>query len=187
MKIIENELTKQLRECFKNTKKDEVQGKKHKGLLIIKPDDKSAKEYIQKAKDSLGWCEIYKLKGADYKIPEEWFYSLYYCALALLAKLGIESRSQKYTAMFLLYLQSKGVINYQEEFIESITVHKEKGKESEVDRREEARYSSVIKIENVSERYEHMMQFCRETIAHTEEIIFSNSLKIPEEIREMIK
>lgn len=176
------ELAKELRECFKQANEDEKQGKKHKGLLIIEPDDDSAKKYIQKAKDSLEWCEVYKLKGADYKIPEEWFYSLYYCALAFLTKLGIDSRSQKYTALFLSYMQSKGFINYGEEFIESIMVHKEKGKESEVDRREEARYSPAIKMEKVSERYEKMMQFCKEAIAQTEEIIFSNSLKIPEEL-----
>ncbi len=176
------ELAKELKESIRRAKNDEEQGKKHKGLLVIKPDDKSAKEYIQKSKNALEWCEVYKLKGAHYKIPEEWFYSLYYCALAFLAKIGIESRSQKYTAMFLSYMQNKGIIDYGEEFIESIMVHKEKEKESEVDRREEARYSSAIKMENVLERYDKMMQFCKEAITRTEEIIFSDTLKIPEEL-----
>ena len=106
------DLAKKLRDCFKDAEKDEKEGKKHKGLLVVEPNDKYAREYIQKAKDSLDWCNVYKQKGADYKIPEEWFYTLYYCGLAFFAKLGVESRSQKYTAMFLEYLQSKGVINY---------------------------------------------------------------------------
>ncbi len=174
---------RKLRECFKEAKKDEEDGKKHKGLLIVEPNDRFAKEYIQKAKNTLDWCEIYKLKGADYKIPEEWYYSLYYCALALLAKLGVESRSQKYTAMFLAYMQSKGIINYSSKFIESIAVYKEKERESEVDRREEARYGPDIKIDSVAERYNEMMQFCKETISYTEEIIFSDKpLKIPKEL-----
>jgi len=177
------DLAKKLRECFKNAEKDEKKGEKHKGLLIVEPNDKSARGHIQKAKDALDWCKIYKLKGADYKIPEEWFYTLYYCGLAFLAKLGVESRSQKYTAMFLEYMQSKKVINYGEKFIESITVHKEKGKESEVDRREKARYGPSIKMEKVAERYEEMMQFCKNAISQTEEIIFSDKLlKIPEEL-----
>lgn len=177
------DIAMKLRDCFKNAEKDEKEGKKHKGLLVVEPNDKSAREYIQKAKDALDWCNIYKLKGADYKIPEEWFYTLYYCGLAFLAKLGVESRSQKYTAMFLEYMQGKGVINYGEEFIESITVHKEKGKESEVDRREEARYGPSIKMEKVAERYDEMMQFCRDAVSQTEEVIFSDKqYEVPKEL-----
>ena len=177
------ELAKKLKDCFKNAENDEKEGRKHKGLLITEPNDKSAKEYIQKAKDALGWCEIYKIKGADYKIPEEWYYALYYCALAFLAKLGVETRSQKCTALFLSYMQDKGIINYGKEFVDSITVHKDKGKESEVDKREEARYGPAIKIEKVTERYDKMMQFCKNAISQTEEIIFSDEpLKIPKEL-----
>jgi len=181
MKI--EELAKKLRDCFKDAEKDEKEGKKHKGLLIVESNDKFSREYIQKAKDSLDWCKVYKLKGADYKIPEEWFYTLYYCGLAILAKLGVESRSQKYTAMFLEYLQSKEIINYREEFIESITVHKEKWKKSEVDRREEARYGSSIKMEKVAERYDEMMQFCKDVVSQTEELIFSDKkYEVPKEL-----
>ena len=176
-------LAKELRDCFKDSEKDEKNGKKHKGLLVVEPNDKSAREYIQKAKDALDWCNVYKLKGADYKIPEEWFYTLYYCGLAFLAKLGVESRSQKYTAMFLEYMQCKGVINYGEEFIESITVYKEKGKESEVDRREEARYGPAIKIEKVIARYDEMMNTCKRAIFKCEEIIYSSKLfQLPKEL-----
>ena len=85
--------------------------------------------------------------------------------------------------MFLEYLQSKGVINYGEEFIESITVHKEKGKESEVDRREEARYGSSIKMEKVAERYDEMMELCKRAISQAEEIVYSdNKYEVPKEL-----
>ncbi len=179
------DLIDKLRECFKSARKEEKEGRKHKGLLIVEPNEKSAEEYIQKAKDALGWCEIYKIKGADYKIPEEWYYSLYYCALSFLAKLGVESRSQKCTAILLLYMQDKGIIDYGKEFVDSITVHKEKGKESEVDKREEARYGSAVKIDEVAERYEEMMQFCKRAISQTEEIIFSEKdLELPKELLE---
>ena len=33
-------------------------------------DDKKAEEYVNKAKINLGLCELYKIKGFDYKIPE---------------------------------------------------------------------------------------------------------------------
>lgn len=87
--------------------------------------------------------------------------------------------------MFLLYMQDKGVINFGKEFIDSITVHKEKGKESEVDKREEARYCPSIKMEKVAERYDEMMQFYKNAILQTEEIIFSDKpLIIPKELLE---
>ena len=63
-------------------------------------NDKKAEEYVQKAKTNLNTCELYRENGLDYKIPEEWFYTMYYCALAILSKFGVESRSQKCTALF---------------------------------------------------------------------------------------
>ncbi len=139
-----------LKECFKSALAEEQKGKKHKGLLVTAPNQKDAEEYIKKAKDELELCDFLKKRGTDYKLPEQWYYVLYFCALAIIAKIGIESRSQRCTAMLLKYLKDKKVIDYQEEFIDKITVHKEKGKESEVDKREEARYSSWIKNDEMT-------------------------------------
>ena len=179
------ELEKNLRECFRTAEKDEKKGKKHKGLLLGKPNNKVAEEYIKKAKMELELCEIYKQKGIDYKIAEEWFYALYYCALAILAKFGIETRSQKYTALLLKYIKSKGFIEYDDEFIKRITVYSEKGEKSEVDEREHSRYSSAIKNEKISERYEEMTNLCKKAISQCEEIVFSDKkFKVPEELYE---
>src|SRR3989344_7028006 len=95
------EIEKKLRECFDSAIRDEKKGKKHKGLLITNPSLENAKHYLGKAKDSLKFCEFYRKMGADYKIPEEWYYTLYYCALAILSKFGVETRSQRCTAFFL--------------------------------------------------------------------------------------
>ena len=99
-------IEEKLKECFKNAEKAEKSRIKHKGLLLRKPNDKDAREYIKKAKRELELCDFYKEKGFDYKLPEEWFYTLYYCALAILSKFGIESRSQKYTSLFLCYVKN---------------------------------------------------------------------------------
>ena len=64
-----------------------------------------------------------------------------------------------------------------------ITVHKERNKESEVDKREEARYSSMITIEKVFIRYDAMTILCKKAISQCEEIVFSNKeFKIPKEL-----
>lgn len=174
---------KELRECFINAKKNEENGRKHKGLLLVKPSQKEAEEYIIKAKQNLELCELFKERGIDYKLPEEWFYTLYYCALSILNRFGVESRSQKYTALFVKYLKDKGLIEYDEEFILRIIVYKEIGKTSDVDEREKARYSSLTKIEEVSKEYDFMMDLCKKAINQAESIIYSNKkFEIPKEV-----
>lgn len=173
----------EIRNCFILAIKDEQHGKKHKGLLITKQDNKVSEEYVDKAKKNLGLCDFYKEKGFDYKIPEEWFYTLYYCALAILSKFGIESRSQKCTAVFLRYAKNSGLIDYDDEFIDRITVYRAKEAKSDVDERETARYSSSITSKEVESKYAHMMEVCKQAISQTEEIIFSNKeFKVPKEV-----
>lgn len=174
---------KSVQDCFRSSIKEEKKGRKHKGLLKIKPDIEAAKDYILKAKKNLELCKIYKEKGFDYKLPEEWFYILYYCALAILSKFGVESRSQRCTALFLRYVKDKGLIEYDNQFIQRITVYKEKEKKSDVDEREKSRYSPSIRIMEVMQDYDKMMNVCKEAISQCEEIIFSNkNFEIPKEI-----
>lgn len=176
-------IKKSVQDCFVNALKDENKGKKHKGLLKIKPNTKEAEEYITKAKKNLELCNLYKEKGFDYKLPEEWFYTLYYCALSILSKFGIESRSQRCTAIFLRYIKDKGLIEYDDEFIKRITVYREKEEISDVDEREKSRYSSSIKIKEVIQDYEKMMNVCREAIFQCEEIVFSEKqFEVPKEL-----
>ena len=177
------DIKSKVRECFLNAKKYENRGKKHKGLLIVEKNDKKAEEYIQKAKTNLEMCDFYKEKKLDYKIPEEWFYTLYYCALAILTKFGVESRSQKCTALFLRYVKEKGLINYDDEFMDRITVYGNIEQISDVDERENARYGSSVRDESIIEKYEMMMNMCKRAISQCEDIIFSDKkFKVPEEI-----
>ena len=176
---------KEVRDCFVSALRDESKGQKHKGLFITKPDDKTAKEYLAKAKMNLQLCGLYKEQGFDYKIPEEWFYTLYYCALSILAKFGIESRSQKCTASFLRYAKDMGLIDYDDEFIDRITVYRHKEEKSDVDERETARYSSSIKSKEIESKYNYMNDACKKAISQCEEIVFSNQeFNIPKELYE---
>ncbi len=171
--------------CFTSAIKDEENGKKHKGLLITRPDDKTAQEYLTKARINLELCDLYKEKGFDYKIPEEWFYTLYYCGLAILSKFGIESRSQRCTASFLHYAKDHNLIEYDDEFIDRITVYQDKNERSDVDEREKARYSSSVRSEEVTQQYERMTTMCKRAISQCEDIVFSEKeYVIPPELLE---
>jgi len=172
-----------LKGCFANALKDEKKGKKHKGLLAAKPSIKEAEEYITKAKKNLELCKLYREQGFDYKLPEEWFYTLYYCALAILSKFGIESRNQRCTALFLKYVKDKGLIEYDGDFIQRIMVYREKEEKSDVDEREKARYSSSIEIKEVEQNYEKMRYICKEAISQCEYLVFSEKIfNVPEEL-----
>ncbi|MFH1359009.1 MAG: hypothetical protein ABIH37_03920 [archaeon] len=176
-------MNKEIVDCFKSAKKDEEKGKKHKGLLITEPSLKKAEEYLDKSRDSLRYCEIYKNAGSDYKIPEEWYYSLYYCTLAILCKFGVETRSQRCTALFIKYVKEKGLIDYDDEFINKIIVYKEKENKSAVDEREEARYGPNIKIKEIEKQYDEMMALCKRAISQTQNIVFSDKkYEIPKEL-----
>ena len=173
----------EVKDCFRSAEKDEEKGKKHKGLLIGKPNEKMAEGYLTKAKLNIQLSELYKKNGFDYMIPEAWFYTLYYCALAILLKFGITSRSQRCTAIFLKYAKEKGLIEYEDDFIDRITVHRAKEEKSDVDKREEARYSPLIKIEDVPKEYDSMNSLCKRAIEQCEEIVYSNKeFKIPKEL-----
>ncbi|MBI2148879.1 hypothetical protein HYU23_04315 [Candidatus Woesearchaeota archaeon] len=172
-------------DCFSNAKNDEEKGKKHKGLLFVGKDNKKAEEYIKKAKENLELCELLKEKRFDYKIPEEWFYTLYYCAMAILTKFGVESRSQRCTALFLRYIKDKGLIEYDNDFIDRITVYSEKEERSDVDEREKSRYGSSVKSEEIIQKYETMINTCKKAISECEEIVFSNKeFTLPKELLE---
>ncbi|MCK5281889.1 MAG: hypothetical protein KAK00_00635 [Nanoarchaeota archaeon] len=180
-------IRRKVQDCFLSAKKDEEKGKKHRGLLLVGKDDKKAEEYIQKAKKNLEICELYREGGLDYKIPEEWFYTLYYCALAILAKFGIESRSQRCTALFLTYAKERDIIDYDDEFIDRITVYSGKEERSDVDNRENARYGSSVKSEEIMEKYDMMMYMCKRAISQCEDVIFSeNPFVVPKELIEIM-
>ncbi len=176
---------KEVEDCFESARKDEEKGKKHRGLLIALPDDNKAREYLTKAKANLELCGLYREKGFDYKIPEEWFYTLYYCALAILSKFGVESRSQRCTALFLRYAKNNGLIEYDNEFIDRITVYSGKEEKSDVDEREKARYGSSVKSKEVASKYDYMANVCKKAISQCEEIVFSDKeFKVPKKVYE---
>jgi len=145
----------------------------HNHTLLCNHAQGEISEYIEKAKTNLQLCSFYKEKGFDYKIPEEWYYTLYYCALAILSKFGVESRSQKCTAYFLKYAKENNLIDYENEFIERITVYSSKDEKSDVDERENSRYGSEMKSKEIESKYDYMQNLCKKAISQAEEIVFS--------------
>ena len=83
------------------------------------------------------------------------------------------------------FIDDNGLIEYDDEFIDRITVYRDKEEKSDVDERETARYSSAIKSEEVSSKYEYMTDVCKKAISQCEEIVFSGKeFEIPKELYE---
>ncbi len=98
-------LDNKLEWCINKAKKE---GRKHRGLRQIEPDEKLASEFMAKAEHNLG-AMLYLIKGnfMDWAISAS-FYSMYHCLLAILAKHGYESRNQECTMTAVEHLiQSK--------------------------------------------------------------------------------
>ncbi len=105
--------------------------------------------------------------------------------MSILSEFGIESKSQKCTALFLHYAKDAGLITLDDDFIGRITVHGEKEKKTDVDEREEARYGPKVKDSEIIGRYNVMTERCKTCISQTEEIVFSKrEFKIPKELHE---
>ena len=103
--------------------------------------------------------------------------------MAILCKFGIETRSQRCTALFIKYVKEKGLIEYDDEFINKIIVYKEKENKSAVDEREEARYGSSIKMKEVEKQYGEMMALCKRAISQAQDIALSDKkYEIPKEL-----
>lgn len=77
------------------------------------------------------------------------------------------------------------MIEYDDEFIDRITVYRDKDEKSDVDEREKARYSSSIKSEEVTQQYTYMTEMCKRAITECEELIFSDKeYLVPKELLE---
>ena len=95
----------------------------------------------------------------------------------------MESRSQRCTAAFLRYVKEKVLIEYDDEFIDRITVYREKEEKSNVDERESARYNSSIKSKEIESQYEQMNTLCKKAISECEELVYSNKkFEVPKEV-----
>lgn len=73
------------------------QGEKHKGLKKIEPDFEEAEKQIKKALSDLDTMQyLYEGKKTDW-VASAVFYAMYHALLAILYRLGYESRNQECT------------------------------------------------------------------------------------------
>lgn len=128
--------------------KGKTGGRKHHGLRKIKPDPEEANNHIQKALHNLK-AVVYNINGGfgDWAVSAS-FYAMYHSLLAILYKLGYDSRNQECTINAIEHFIKTGKIKLNSKYIAMIRRTDELMGSDAKALREEFQYGTEIKVED---------------------------------------
>ena len=151
--------------CLKQGEK----GEKHKGLKKIEPNLEEAEKQIKKALSDLDTMEyLYKGNKTDW-VASAAFYAMYHSLLAILYKLGYESRNQECTINAIEYFIQLEILKIDKDHIKMIRSLQETEDDAKK-MREDMQYGSKTQMEKDK---------CR--------IIMNNAKKFVEKIRSVLE
>lgn len=156
--------------CLNKAKKELQEGKKHRGLMIVDPDLKRAKEHIAKAEHNLKVTHYLKEGGYTDWCSSSLFYTIYHCFLAVLAKEGYESRNQECTFAVIANLIEEGKMAIPKEDLEKVSgldLMESQEASTATSIREEYQYSTKVTLEN--KEYETLLQLAKRILDATKE------------------
>jgi len=130
--------------CLEKGKKG---GRKHRGLRKINPGKDEANNHIQKALHNIEAVE-YNIKGGfdDWAVSAA-FYAMYHSSLAILYKLGYDSRNQECTINAIEYFIKTGKIKLDLKYIAMIRRTDELMGSDAKALREEFQYGTEIEVD----------------------------------------
>lgn len=143
-------------------------GNKHKGLKKIKPDYAEAERQIKKAESDLGTMQFLFTGGRTDWVASAAFYSMYHSLLAILYRLGYESRNQECSITVIEKLILDKAISLEQKYIAMIRSLQE-GAEDAKSIREEMQYGSKTSME--SARCGKVMNNAREFVDRVKEVL----------------
>lgn len=154
--------------CLKQGKKEE----KRKGLKKIEPDFEEAEKQIKKAMSDLETMQyLYEGKKTDW-VASAVFYAMYHALLAVLYKLGYESKNQECTIIVIEKFIADKVIRLEQEYIDMIRSLQE-GAENAKSVREEMQYGSETSMKD--ERCKKMMNSAKKFVERIKEVLEETS------------
>ena len=113
--------------------KAEKEGRKHKGLRVVKPDVTQSACHVAKADHSISLIPLMiERKAGDWAVSMA-FYAQYHSLLAVLWKFGYESKNQTCTIAAVELLIEQGKIDLTKEDIERIWRTKEENEHDRTD------------------------------------------------------
>jgi len=152
-----------LKWCLKKGK----EGDKHKGLRKTNKNPVEAENQIEKAKSDLETMEyLFEGNKTDW-VASAGFYAMYHSLLAILYKLGYESRNQECTIIAVESFMKEGLINLEQEYIDIIRNMQDR--EDAISTREEMQYGSKTAMEK--KRCEILMSQAKRFVERVSEIL----------------
>jgi uncharacterized protein (UPF0332 family) len=160
--------------CLKKAKEELSKGSKHRGLKEKNKDIEEAKKHITKAEHNLTAVSYFNEGGFSDWSMSAIFYCIYHCFLAIASKFGYESRNQECTIALIEYMKERNLIEIDEKYIQTLKNYNEidRHESSIIEKRENYTYGTTTSISNKQE-LENSIQLCKDCLAQTKEIIFS--------------
>ena len=150
--------------CLEQGKK----GEKHRGLKKVNPNNEESEKQVKKALSDLETMQyLYEGKKTDW-VASTMFYAMYHSLLAILYKLGYESRNQECTINLVEKLILDKTISLEETYIWMIRSLQE-GIEDAKSIREEMQYSSKTSMED--RRCKELMKNANEFVNRVRELL----------------
>ena len=108
--------------CLKKAEKELQGGKKHRGLIQVKPSKERAYAHIAKAEHYILASDWLHKGGFSDICASTLFYSMYHCLLAIAAKHGFESRNQECTFALVNWLIESRKTGFEKEMLGKIAL-----------------------------------------------------------------
>lgn len=143
-------------------------GEKHRGLKKIQPDFEESEKQIRKALSDLDAMDyLYRGKRTDW-VASTAFYAMYHSLLAILYKLGYESRNQECTIIAIERFTMDKIIDFERKYLDMIRGLGEDIEDAK-SIREEMQYGSETSMEG--ERCRRMMDNAKEFVDRVREVL----------------
>lgn len=154
--------------CLNQAKKQLTEGRKHRGLVKVMPDNKLAAEYVGKAEHNLEFFLIAKKNGFYDWAINIGFYVTYHCCLAIITKFGYESRNQDCTLAAVESLIEEGKVDKDfKVYVDAISP--DMGEDKVIPIREKYQYTPIIEIDK--QKVEELLAICQDMIKDTKGIV----------------
>ena len=160
--------------CLKKANREKEEGRKHRGLIRTTLGIEGAENHLNKAQHNLLAIDYFDKGGfSDWSMAAV-FYCVYHCFLAMAVKFGYESRNQECTISLIRYLKEQKQIEIEELFILALeNYHEQERQESSIiEKREFYTYGTTIRADK--EELKRSIQLCKDCLAQTKRIIYSD-------------
>jgi len=158
--------------CLMKAEKELKEGRMHRGLVDVRPNQGIIRAHIKKAEHNLKAVSRFKEIGYSDWSASAAFYSIYHSLLAIANKFGYESRNQECTFALTYYLIEDGRIPLDKKLLEGIhAIDPEKTHEKPtiIEVREVEQYGVKTSIEG--ETFNRMLNTAKTILDKTKTII----------------